>query len=121
DVCKRQTIDSRGIVGGGVVRAAPQASADEENVPIAERAFGHAGFSARSTRAGAGAQSADNFTHHTDIGTLNSAFPKGRRLLLVGTAVATAPFEQHDRTGTNGQLLPIMASDIAVVGEATSL
>lgn len=50
--------------------------------------------------AGAVAQSADNFTHHID--TVDSAFPKGKLLLVVAAAAATASLERHDRTGTNG-------------------
>ncbi|QTQ34618.1 Uncharacterized protein ToN1_04470 [Aromatoleum petrolei] len=59
--------------------------------------------------AGAVAQSADNFTHHIDIGTVNSAFPNGKPLLVVTAAVATAPLERHDRTGTSGQVPSLVA------------
>ncbi|QTQ34491.1 Uncharacterized protein ToN1_03130 [Aromatoleum petrolei] len=58
--------------------------------------------------AGAVARSADSFTHHIDIGTVNSAFTKGKLLLVVTAAVATAPLERHDRTGTNGHNRPLV-------------
>lgn len=99
------------------MRAATQVSADVEAVPIVGRAFGHAGRRARSTLRRGVAHSADNFTHHTDIGTGNSAFPKGKLLLVVAAAVATAPLERHDRTGTNGQELPV--ADTSELGTST--